>query len=175
MPRPREKHWCSWPDCGGVRRGGRGPGQQAGLSFPASHVGSLICLPRPLSLAGGPEAAQEPRESCCVPGMLAPTLAGPSFLVHNARAGPEAKGLTVWSGDFLRRWGADSSLPQQEPSKAPSMSSWGRNATCFIGERFVPRKGSAPNEKPPPATPRPQNPLCPSAPLCPCCPHFLPS
>lgn len=103
-----------------------------------------------------------------------PSLALPFYPTMHW-AGLQAKGLTVLE------WGPSSAggeqtapCPGQELCKVPSMSSCGRNAACFTEKRFVPKKGDNPNEKPPPATLKPQDPL--SLCLCNhCCPHFLPS
>lgn len=82
------------------------------------------------------------------------------FIPQCTGLGWRPRGSQSWRGDPSSAGEEQTApWPSQGPHKAPSMSSCGQNVTCFIGERFVPRKGGSPNGKAPPATPTPEPPL----------------
>lgn len=103
-----------------------------------------------------------------------PWLALPSYPTMHC-PGPQAKKPRVFlGGPFLCRWGANGPFPQPKAPPyphAPSMSSCGRNATCFIGERSALGKGGRQSRWKASPCPPPITPFV----LCgPCCPHFSP-
>lgn len=88
-------------------------------------------------------------ESCCVFGMWAPTLAGPSLLSHHALGWAPGQGAQILLGSFSLQVGSRQAPPPQprDLSKALSMSSRDQNATYFVGEMLAPSTDSCPRWK----------------------------